>query len=297
MEARLPESQKALREARKQAQRIIEEAQKQVRKDARKKTKAQVNKILAKARQEAEAYAEKARKTVEQERAVTMEAARAQVEDTLKAITEQARQQSQAKSQQILAEAQARADHLMREVTEASAEVSKQVKDVIERARGTINEFEERLQNETEGITHSIEETQARLEAMAQAAAEEAARNARPEPQSRTEQADAPVMVVRVLGERSNGRNGSQPLFFGMVETIAPPETCDYRYFKSMKRFLVSVPGIKQLQESASEKELSALFDVTEPLPLLELLSKVPQVEEVVSRSDRDIAVVFEKPS
>ncbi len=291
LEAHLPESEKVIRQARKEAQRILEEAEKKARRDARKKTKAQADKILAKARQDAETYAEKARQAVEQERATAMETAKAQAEQSLKEMTEHFRKQAHAKSTQIVDEAQARADKLMQEVTQASSEVSRQVNDVIERSRATINEFEERLKTETDDISRAIVETQSRVEALALAAAEEAARTIQPSAPMEAPPAK-PIMLVRVLGERSNGRNGTQPLFFGMVELCALPDT-DYKYFKGMKRYLVSIPGIKQLQESASEKELSALFDISEPLPLIDLFAKVPLVDEVVSRGDRDIALVF----
>ena len=293
LEAHLPESQKVIREARKQAQRILEEAEKQARKEARKKTKSQADKILAKARKDAEEYAEKARQAVEEERATAINAARTQAEVSIKEMTEHFREQARTKSTQIVAEAQARADRLMSEVTQASAEVSRKVNEVVDRAKGTITEFEEKLKSDTEGINQAIADTQSRIEALALAAAEEAARAAQPQPAGLPQPVDKPTMFVRVLGERSNGRGGSQPLFFGMVEIAAPPETCDFRYFKAMKRHMMNVPGVKQLQESASEKEVSALFDVTEPLPLLDILGKLPQIGEVISRSDRDIALIF----
>jgi gas vesicle protein len=294
LESHLPESERVIRAARKEAQRILEEAEKQARKEARKKTKAQADKILAKARQSAEEYAEKARQAVEQERAAALESSRTQAEQSMKEMTEHFRQQAHAKSTQLVEEAKARADRLMAEVTQASTDISHKVNDVVERSRATINEFEERLRNETDDISQAIVDTQSRIEALALAAAEEAARTAEPEPSAASAvPANVPTMVVKVLGERSNGRGGTQPLFFGMVEISAPPETCDFKYFKAMKRYLISIPGIKQLQESASEKALSALFDVTEPLPLIDLLAKVPLVDQVISRGDRDISLVF----
>ncbi len=294
-EVRLPESKRIIQQANKEAQRILQEAEKQARKQARDKTKNQVDKILAKARQEAEEYVEKIRQAVDQERNATMEAARTQAEQSLLEMTEQFRKLAYAKSAQIVEEAQVRADRLMHEITQASTEVSGKITEIIERSRTTVTEFQERLQTETGDISQAIVDTQSRIEALAMAAAE-ATEQPAPAPSARAEVPPAtPTMIMRVLGERSNGRNGTQPLFFGMVELNAPSETCDSKLFKSMKRYLVGIPGVKQLQESASEKELSALFDLSEPLPLLELLSKVPQVDEVVCRSDRDIALTFKQ--
>ncbi|MCJ7605313.1 MAG: hypothetical protein MUO19_04670, partial [Dehalococcoidales bacterium] len=198
----------------------------------------------------------------------------------------------------VIEEARARAGNLMNEVIASSSEISRLVSEVVDRTRSTISEFETRLQTETEDIARAITDTRAKIEQMTMAAAEEEAARALPETPSETREMNGvPTLTVHILGERSNGRNGTQPLFFGQVEMKAESASFDYQYFKNLKKYFVKIPGIKQLQESASEKELSALFDITEPLPLLDLLDKIPQVDEVFSQSDRNISVIFKQPA
>jgi hypothetical protein len=69
----------------------------------------------------------------------------------------------------------------------------------------------------------------------------------------------------------------------------------DYQYLKGMKKYLVHIPNIKYLQEYASEKEMSVVFDVLEPLPVLDILSNIPLVDEVITRAEDDICLIFKK--
>lgn len=288
------ESAKTIKEAQKMARQIIAQAEEQVKKEARKKIQAQADKYLANAQKEAEEIISQARELVDKERDATVAATRGQVEELLREITDQARQETQAQSSRAIEESRLKAEKLMADVINGSSEISRLVGEVVNRARHTITEFEERLQSETEDIAKSIADTQARIEQIAEAAeAAEAARVLTETPEEPRDTTDVPVLSVHILGERSNGRNGTQPLFFGQIEMKADSTSFDYRLFKNLKKSLLKMPGMKHLQESASEKELSALFDITEPLPLIELLGKIPQVAEVSSRTDREIAVVF----
>lgn len=292
------ESARTLKEVKKQARQIIARAEEQARKEAKKKTRSQVDKLLAEARKEAEEIVNRAREVVEKERHAGVAASKRQVEEMLRDITEQCRQETQTQSYRVIEEARTKAENLMTEVIVSSSEISRLVSVVVDRARSTINEFETRLQTETEDIARAITDTRNKIEQITMAAVEEETAWTLPEtPAEPRETTGVPTLTVRVLGERSNGRNGTQPLFFGQVEMKAESASFDYRYFKNLKKYFVKIPGIKHLQESASEKELSALFDITEPLPLLDLLDKIPQVDEVLSQSDRDISVVFKQPA
>jgi hypothetical protein len=50
--------------------------------------------------------------------------------------------------------------------------------------------------------------------------------------------------------------------------------------------YLVHIPGIKYVQENASEKEMSVVFDVKEPLPLIDILKDIPLVEKVIEEGN-----------
>jgi hypothetical protein len=157
-----------------------------------------------------------------------------------------------------------------------------------------IDDFETRFQTETSDLATLIAETQSKIETLVQTAEESLARPAvTGKEQEPRDMEGSQTLAIRILGERSNGRNGTQPLFFGQVELRADNIPFDYRYLKSLKKHFSSIPSIKYLQESASEKDVSVLIDITEPLPLLEVLSTSPLVDEVISESDRQLSVIF----
>ena len=288
------ESAKIIHDAEKRAKRIIDEAEDRAKKEAKKKVKSQVDKLLEKARQEADQMIARAQEIVNQEKTEAIAASKAQTEQLLREITEEYRRETQACSAEALTSAREKADELMKEMVNASTEINKLVKQSLERAHNAVSEFETRLQEETASISQAIIDVQTRIEQLLLTARE-------PEytlPAVPSEVADPattaqPTLTMHILGDRSNGKNGTQPLFFGKVEMKSESATSEYQHFKNLKKLFVRIPNIKQLQESASEKEMSALFDITEPLPLLEILSKIPSVAEVVSNTDRDISIVF----
>ena len=290
------ESEKIIREAEKKAKKIIDEAENLAKKEAKKKTKPQVEKILEQARREAEAMIVRANEIVDREKNNAIEASKSQTEQLLKDISEEFRRETQTKASETINEARDKAEKLMAEVATSSKEINSLLRQMVERARGTIEEFESRIQQETGDISQAITDIQVKIEQLTIAAEEPAYI---PPPENETGEHTEPMtpsLTMHVLGDRSNGKNGSQPLFFGKVEIRSDSASFDYQYFKNLKKQFNRIPSIKQLQESASEKEISTLFDITEPLPLLEILGNMPQVAEVINETERDISIVFNQP-
>lgn len=294
----VPESAKIIREAEKKAKKIIDEAEERAKKEAKKKVKSQAEKLLEKARQEADRMIAEAQEIVNREKNEAVAASKTQTEQLLREITEQFRRETQTRSAEAVSDAREKADKLMTEVMNAGTEIHTLVKTSLEHAQAAVGEFEARLQEETNSISRAIADVQAKIEQLLEAArqpeyvpvpAGPTGEDASQEPES------LPTLRMHILGDRSNGKNGSQPLFFGKVEMKSESATFEYQHFKNLKKQFVKIPSIKQLQESASEKEMSALFDITEPLPLLEILSKMPSVSEVISNTERDISIVFSK--
>jgi hypothetical protein len=71
-------------------------------------------------------------------------------------------------------------------------------------------------------------------------------------------------------------------MFSGKVE-MKSVTSFEYRQLKNLVNYLVHVPGIKYVQENASEKEMSILFDVKEPMPLVDILRDIPLVDKVIA--------------
>ena len=102
-----------------------------------------------------------------------------------------------------------------------------------------------------------------------------------------------PILQIHLVDVKSNGNNSQYSLYSGQIEMKTLSESFDYQYMKQLKKYLKHIPSIKYLQESASEKEMTVLFDVEEPLPLLDILRDLPMVEKVVPETDDDISLVF----
>jgi F0F1-type ATP synthase membrane subunit b/b' len=288
----IPESAAIIREARQKAKRIIEEAEQKVKKEAKKKTQSQVDKLLEKAGKEAEDIVAAARELAEREKSDIIAISRQEAEQVITEITEKCRQESRSQSSETIAQARRKAQKIMADVIESGTEINRLIADIIERAEKTVAEFESRLREETGDLARIITETREKLDQVTAAAREEEARSAAPALNGPNEIIDSPTLAVRFLGERSNGTDGTSALFQGQVE-IKSSSAIDYQYLKSLKKHLVSIPALKYLQEYASEKEMSVLFDIREPLPLLDLLRQVPLVEEVLPGVEDDFSIIF----
>ena len=178
----------------------------------------------------------------------------------------------------------------MAEIVTSSKEINHLVTEIVDRAKNTINEFEERLQTETGELARAITETQNKLEQVTMIESEE---EIMPEPPARSSETDKnPTLVARLIGDKSDGSKGGHALFSGQIE-MKSSSAVDYQYLRNLKKYLVHMPSIKYLQEYASEKEMTVLFDVKEPLPLLEILTNVPLVDEVITATDDDICIIF----
>jgi hypothetical protein len=190
-----------------------------------------------------------------------------------------------------MAEAQEKAGKMLADISVSTRQVGQFITEIVTKAKKTINEMETNLQTEAAELTRIVIETQARLEEVGKTAREEKPVPAPPRQTVVT--ANNPALAVRLIGETTAGNNGNGVLFSGQMEMKSVSASFDYQYLKKLKKYLVHIPNIKYLQEYASEKEMSVVFDVLEPLPLLDILSNIPMVDEVITRADDEICLVF----
>jgi F0F1-type ATP synthase membrane subunit b/b' len=284
------ESVEIIKQAKRKAQEIISEAEATIKKEAKKRTQTQVDKIIGKAKKEAEYIIVQASETAEKLRNDAVANSRQEVEELLGEITEKCRQDTRAQSSRIIAEAREKADKMMAEIATNSTEINRLVTDIVNRARNTISEFEERLQAETGELARAITETQQKLEEATMIEPEPEPEPVQGPPAKIREIYSNPTLEVHLFDRKSSG---NREFYSGQMEMRTASSSFDYQYMKKLKKYLINLPGIKYLQESASEKEMSVLFDVEEPLPLLDILRDVPMVDKVVTESDSDICLVF----
>ncbi len=285
------ESVEIIKEAKRKAQELISHAETGIKREAKQKTRAQVEKIIGKAKKEAENIIVQAAQAAEKERNNAFATSKQEAEQLIGEITEICRQEAREQSSRVITEAREKADKMMAEIATSSTEINRIVTDIVNRARNTISEFEERLRAETGELARAITETQRKL---GESTMIEPEQEPAPEPTAASREAYGnPTLEVRLIDENSGGNNSNRALYSGQIEMRTISSSFDYRYMKQLKKYLVHIPSIKYLQESASEKEMLVLFDVEEPLPLLDILRNVPLVEKVVTETDSDICLVF----
>lgn len=277
-----------VKEAKLQAQRLIYEAEDKIRKEAKKKTQTYIDKIIEKSKKESEEIIERTREIAEKEKTESITNTQQQVEKLIQEITEKAREDTEAQSSQILGQARQNAEKMISDVVTSSREISEKVMDIMNQTKSTVKKFQEELQSGLGELAEAVEETQNTLDTIMAGIADksEAITGTIQEPSGADmELTENTVLSVKFMGEKTNGKNGNDPLFSGKVE-LRSVTSFEYRHLKSLMNYLVHIPGIKYVQENASEKEMSVLFDIKEPLPLYDIFKDIPLVEKVVEENN-----------
>ena len=276
-----------VKEAKLQAQRLIYEAEDKIRKEAKKKTQSHIDKIIEKSRKESEEIIERVREIAESEKQETITTSRQNLEGLVKEITEKAREETESQSSQILLAARENAEKMISDVVQNSKDISEKVMEIMSRTKSTVRQFQEELQSGLSELAESVEETQNKLEQVMTGIADksETVTGTITEPlNTDVELLENTVLSVKFLGNKTNNKNGDDPLFSGKVE-MKSVTSFEYRHLKNLMNYLVHIPGIKYVQENASEKEMSILFDVKEPMPLIDILKDIPLVDKVIQQS------------
>ena len=294
---RMPDktAEKIIEEAKREARRIIDEAEEDVKKEAKKKTQSKVDKIIEKARKDSEDIIVSARQAAEREKEEIAATSKREAEVIIKNITDEYRQETQAKSDQVIAQARETAEEILNDIISSSTKISQHIVSVVNKAKDTINELEKSLQLEMDELNSIIAETQARMDQVANTSIKKTEEklvnnknnNEKKERKPSSESAEEELpnetdLFVKFKGEKTNGGNGTSPLFSGQMELKAI-SSFEYKQIRNIKNHLVSIPNIKYMQEYASEKEMSVLFEIKEPLPLLDIFNDFPQVDKVAT--------------
>ena len=279
------DTSKTIKEAGQKAQQIIHEAEERVKKEAKKKTQSQVDKIIGKARKESEDIVARAVQEAEKEGNEIVAASKREAEHLIEDITEKYREETRAQSSQVIAEARQTAEKMLADIVTSSSEISQLVINIVNRAKNTVHELENSLQAETEELAKVITDTQKKLEQVAAVTVERNESKVAPANKNNLSDNDNTVIFVKLAGDKSNSSHGGNLLFKGQMELKAV-SSFEYKQVKNIKNNLIKTHGIKYAQEYASEKEMSVLFEVEEPLPLLNILTSLPLVDEVISEDD-----------
>ena len=277
-----------VKEAKLQAQRLIYEAEDKIRKEAKKKTQTHIDKIIEKSRKESEDIIERAREIAEREKHEAISTSKQDLEKMIQEITEKAREETEAQSSQIIFNARETAEKMVSDVVVNSKDISGKVMEIMNRTKNTVLRFQDELQGGLSELAEAVEDTQAMLGKMMSGIADksETVSQTIHEPTNAdVDLLENTVLSVKFLGGKSNGKKGDDPLFSGKVE-IKSITSFEYRHMKDLMNYLVHIPGIKYVQENASEKEMSVLFDVKEPMPFMDILKDIPLVDKVIEEAN-----------
>jgi vacuolar-type H+-ATPase subunit H len=272
-------------EAQQKAQLVIREADEKARKEAKNRVKLQEEKIIAKAKEDAASLITDMKNNAEKEKNEII--ARAQKEAEQRREEEIARLQAeiQTQSANILAEAEKKATNLINAIVSGSNEVNDMIIKTMKNSEAILEKLKNELNAEIGELTSNIVTTRNKLEQMVVTAlAEKSEENTLLRKGFRNSNNNA-VIWVALDGEKSAQRDDNTYLFTGRIELKALPST-DHPTLKNLKNFFNQVPNIKYLGESYTEEGYMLTFEIKEPLPLIDILSKIPSVEKVVTLED-----------
>ena len=93
------------------------------------------------------------------------------------------------------------------------------------------------------------------------------------------------ALWVTLKGNRTAVKENGEFLFKGQIE-LKTLSSMNYALVKELKGFLSKVPNVKYLGESSGEEGSVLSFEISEPLPLLDVLGSIPLVANVVVQGD-----------
>jgi vacuolar-type H+-ATPase subunit H len=288
------ESEEIIREAKQNASRIITEAEKRIKDEAKKKTESQVNKIITQAQKEAQDIIDRARQYTEEQKNEAIGALKQLAQQSIDEIINKCRRETQEQSSLIIRESRDKAAKMINDILAAGKEMSQLMEEAVNSTGKTINDFEARIKTGNETLLKAISQSQHRFFQVTMASNEEKSEEKKSEaaPDSkRKEPKNAPALIVRLLSDNHDTQGDG--LFCGKIEVKSVSTAFDYTYLKNLKKFLIHIPSIKYLQESASEKAVTMMFEISDPLPLLDILHNIPSIDEVTSEANDNIWLTF----
>ncbi|MFH1652007.1 MAG: hypothetical protein ABID87_07915 [Chloroflexota bacterium] len=280
-------------ESQSRARQITAGAEEGIAKEAKKRTRGEVDRILSKAHEEASNIIALAKHAAEKEaRSITASVEKEKEQRIRQAMeAQQAEAQAHAaktmaeardKANKMIAETREKAGKMMEDFTASNTEVADSIMAVVQRTDKLLDGFRGELQQEMEAVTRVMAEARGKLvqvkaETVVKSEAEATLKDIEEELDRNA------VLSVQLFGDKGQDIGA---LFKGKMEmrTISPYH---FMQIRKLRNLLAQVPSIKLLEEYASEEETTLLFDVKEPLPMLEILRKLPAVENAEGHGDR----------
>ena len=270
--------------AKREAERIISDTEERTKAEAKNRVKKQEEKILARAKEEAESIVGGARKEAEKETSEIIERTKQEAEQRVEEEIDRVRSQARDQSNQIRIDAEKKAARFIDKVIEDGNVVNEMIIESIKSSESFLEKMKNEMQVEIGKLTKDLMTARKNMEQAVVSFAEKS-QNAPAFQNLQKDLGKKLALWVTLKGNRTVVKDSGDFLFKGQIE-LKTLSTMSYALVKDLKGFLTKVPNVKYLGESSGEEGSILTFEFIEPLPLLDILSSIPLVENVTEQGD-----------
>lgn len=284
------EADRLLAEARFKAEQTIREADERIKKGAKEKARKELENIIKKTKEEANSILEFARRESEKESNNIIARAKLEAEHLKSKTVDDARKEAQAEADKMVAESRLKAEKTADNTIERLKEMNNILNESILKVDTFVSRFRREVQAELEEVSRAVAESSKKLAEVIAVDMEERGNGKKTETEGRLAvngngKSKVIGAVVDIRADRIINEDGGR-LFKGRMElTVVPPYNS--AQIKKLVDSIVQVPTIRRAGEYGSEEEgAKVIFDINEPVPLLNVLGKIPIVISAVDEGE-----------
>lgn len=281
-----------IEEARQRCVQIEQDAEEEAARQARARIKAQEEKMLAKTREDVQAILDEARVNAEREANGIIEKTKEEAGQLVEDLTERYRKEAGDRAARIEKEAEdraarirnealQRANRLIDDMTRQQDEARAAIAGTLKKSETLLERVNAEMQAEMEILHGDIIKAREKLEATRNSfdfSEEE-------EPDFLSASGlESQTLWLSLNGTRS-GEDESSCRFQGQMKLKALSST-DQAQLRDLKSYLSGVSGMRFTGESSGEEGTVCSYDVSQPLPLMDILNNAPLVGRVVMQGD-----------
>ncbi len=273
-----------LEEARQRGRQIEADAEAEAARQARTRIKEQEEKMLEKAREDVIAILEAARTNAEQEANGIIEKTKEEAGQLVGELTERYRKEAEERAARIRNEALQRANKLIDDMTRQQDAARAVIAGTLKKSEVFLERVNAEIQAEMESLHESVMKAREKMEATLETFDFPVGEPELDIDLPSAAQPDSPALWINLNGTKSDEEDGSYN-FYGQMELKALAST-DPVQFRDFKSYLSRVDGLRFRGESSGEEGTVASYEVSEPVPLVEILNNAPTVGKVVTHGD-----------
>ena len=278
-EAARQRAESIIEEARQHGLRIQSEAEADAARQAKSRIKAQEEKMLEKAREDVKSILDNARNNAELEANGIIERTKEEAAQLVEDLAERYRKEAEERAARIRNEALQRANGFIETLTRQQDAARGVIAGTLKRSEVFLERINAEIQAEMETLHDSVMKAREKMESTL-----ETFDISEAGPDLATAQPEGQALWINLNGTKT-GENATSYHFQGQMELKAL-STTDPSQLREFKSYLSGIAGLRFRGESSGEEGSIASYDVSEPIPLVEILSGAPTVGRVVTHGD-----------